>query len=38
MYTDDQESFCLVFAFYFTSVVATIRIYYRSLECRNATL
>jgi len=37
IYTDDQEPFWLVFAFYFTSCNNS-RMYYRNLECRNKTV
>jgi len=34
IYTDDQGTFWLVFAFYLTSSYNS-RMYYRNLECRN---
>jgi len=37
IYTDDQGTFWLVFAFYFTSCYNS-RMYYRNLECRNKTV
>jgi len=37
IYTDDQGTFWLVFAFYFTSCYNS-RIYCRILECRNETV
>ena len=37
IHADGQGSFCLVF-FHFISLVATIRMYYRDLECCNTTV
>jgi len=37
IYTDDQETFWLAFAFYFTSCYNS-RMYYRNLECRSKTV
>jgi len=37
IYTDDQRTFWLVFAFYFTSCYNS-RMNYRNLECRNKTV
>jgi len=37
IYTDDQGTFWLVFAFYFTSCYYS-RMYYRNLDCRNKTV
>jgi len=38
IYADDQGTFWLVFAFYFTSYCYNSRMYYRILECRNKTV
>jgi len=35
IFTDGQGTFCLVFLI---SLVATIRMYYRNLQCRNSTV
>jgi len=36
IFADDQITFCLVLHFF--SLVATIRMYYHNLECRNTTV